>query len=43
MRLSYRLANSWPPLAWIARCRHGSEVIEVLHGARVETTPEWFC
>jgi hypothetical protein len=43
MRLSYRLANSWPPLAWLARCHHGSEVIEVLHGARVETTPEWFC
>jgi len=43
MRFAFRLADSWPPLAWLARYRPGSEVVDVAHGARVETTPEWFC
>jgi hypothetical protein len=43
MRFAFRLADSWPPLAWLARCRPGSDVVDVAHGARVETTPEWFC
>ncbi len=42
MELSYMPMNDWPPLAWLARCRRDSQVVEVAHGSRVETSPAWF-
>lgn len=43
MRLHYQQIDSWPALAWLARCRRGSDVIDVMHGPRVEATLNWFC
>ena len=43
MRFQFQSVASWPPLAWLAHCRRGSDVVDVLHGARVECTPDWFC
>src|SRR4051812_15421913 len=43
LRLHFQRPESWPALAWLARCRRGEDVVEVIHGPRVETTPEWFC
>jgi len=43
MRLRYHRIDSWPALAWLARCRRGSDVVDVSHGPRVELAPEWFC
>jgi hypothetical protein len=43
MQFTYQRVDSWPSLAWLARCRRGSEAIDVLHGPGVETTPSWFC
>src|SRR5215471_953270 len=42
MRFSYRRV-SWAPLTWLAVCRRGSDDIEIQHGDKVETTPQWFC
>lgn len=42
-RFEYIVVPAWPPLAWLGRCRTGSEVIEVFHGNWVETTKDWFC
>jgi hypothetical protein len=35
--------GNWPPLTWVAHCPTGSGDIDVLHGRRVETRPDWFC
>jgi hypothetical protein len=35
--------DSWPPLAWIAKCSTGSNSIQVIHGADIERRPHWFC
>ncbi len=43
MRFVYTAVPHWPPLAWLAICRRGSESIEVFCGGAVETTDEWFC
>ena len=43
MRLRFHLAESWPALAWLARCERGSDVVEIFHGVRVEVTRDWFC
>jgi len=42
-RFEYILVSAWPPLAWLGRCRPGSDVVEVFHGSWVETTDDWFC
>lgn len=42
MRLRYHRRDSWPALAWLARCHPGADVVDVMHGPRVEITPEWF-
>ena len=39
---SHRI-NSWPALAWLVQCRTGSDVVDVIHGPRVECTSDWFC
>lgn len=39
----YIRKGNWPPLAWVAHCPTGSGSIDVLHGRRVETRPDWFC
>src|SRR5947207_8066022 len=39
---SHRI-ESWPALAWLAQCRSGSDVVDVIHGPRVEVAPDWFC
>lgn len=39
---SHRI-ESWPALAWLAQCQPGSDVVDVIHGPRVEVTPDWFC
>lgn len=41
-RFDYTPMPSWPELAWLARCRPGSRVIDVFHGVRVECTEDWF-
>ena len=43
LRFEYKLVPSWPLLAWLSRCRPGSNVVEVFHGSWVETTDDWFC
>lgn len=35
--------GDWPSLAWVAHCPLESGSIDVLHGQRVETRPDWFC
>lgn len=42
MHLNYSEIPGWPPLAWLARCPVGGGVVEVLHGAGVETRDAWF-
>jgi len=42
LQLCYRLNASWPPGAWIAHCRRGASEVEVVHGAGVAATPDWF-
>jgi|ERR1041384_2822533 hypothetical protein len=42
MRLHYTLIADWPPLAWLARWHPRDDVLEVRHGRRVETHPDWF-
>jgi hypothetical protein len=34
---------TWPPLAWLARCRRGAVVIDVFHGPQVEIAADRFC
>lgn len=43
MRFEYILIDSWPALAWLAKCSPREPVIEVLHGSQVETRDDWFC
>lgn len=43
LRFEFVSVPQWPVLAWLARCRSGSDVVTVFHGARVECTKEWFC
>ena len=43
MRVEYEAIAGWPPLAWLARCPIGGDVVEVRHGSRVELRPEWLC
>src|SRR3954469_6526077 len=43
MHFRFQLAESWPALAWLARCDRQSDVVDVIHGARVEVTRHWFC
>jgi hypothetical protein len=43
VQINSQRVETWPPLAWLARCRRGSEVVDLWHGGRVETTPKWFC
>jgi hypothetical protein len=40
--LVYTCIEEWPPLAWLATCDPGAPTVKVLHGARVETYPDWF-
>lgn len=42
IRIAYAPIQDWPPLAWLARCDPGSDTVEVFHGPRVETAPDWF-
>ncbi|HET9384406.1 MAG TPA: hypothetical protein VFO67_04600 [Gemmatimonadales bacterium] len=42
-RINYHRVESWPSLAWLAHCRTGSQEIDVMHGTRVEVTPDFFC
>lgn len=41
-RIAYTAIPDWPPLAWLARCRPGQEIVEVFHGPRVEVASDWF-
>ncbi len=41
--IRYTRNGNWPSLAWVAHCPTGSGSIDVLHGHRVETHPDWFC
>lgn len=43
MRFEYVAVREWPALAWLARCRRATDTVTVFHGAKVETTDEWFC
>jgi hypothetical protein len=43
IRLRFHRIDTWPQLAWLARCRPGAEAVDVMHGSRVEIAPEWFC
>lgn len=42
-RFTYVPVPDWPPLAWLARCPAGGDVVEVYHGPWVETRDDWFC
>jgi hypothetical protein len=42
MEFRYTEITTWPPLAWLAVCRSQDEFVEVTHGHRVETRPDWF-
>jgi hypothetical protein len=42
IRFEFTKAETWPQLAWVAFCNASSEVIEVFHGSRVETSADWF-
>jgi hypothetical protein len=42
LRLESSQKPSWPPGAWLARCIHNSDVVQLTHGRNVEVTPEWF-
>lgn len=43
LRFEFVPVPQWPVLAWLARCRRGSDVVTVFHGGRVECTSDWFC
>jgi hypothetical protein len=43
IQLRFIRLDNWPPLAWLAHCRSGASVVDVIHGSRVENTHEWFC
>jgi hypothetical protein len=43
LRFEFVPVPEWPLLAWLARCRDGSDVVTVFHGPHVECTSEWFC
>lgn len=43
MRFEYTLIDSWPALAWLAKCSSSEPVVKVLHGSQVETNEDWFC
>lgn len=43
MRIEFSEMDDWPPLAWLAVCVPGNAPLTVLHGSRVETSPDWFC
>jgi len=43
LRLRFHRSDTWPALSWLARCRPGDEVVDVIHGTRVEAAPDWFC
>jgi hypothetical protein len=42
MSFIYTCIEEWPPLAWLATCDPSTRAVEVLHGSRVETRPDWF-
>lgn len=42
-RFEYIAIPTWAPLAWLGRCRTGSDVVEIFHGSGVEATDNWFC
>lgn len=42
MDFRYSLIDRWPPLAWLAVCRPDSPYVDIAHGGRVETGPDWF-
>jgi hypothetical protein len=42
-RFFYKLVSHWPPLAWIASCKAGSDSIHIIHGVGIEHRTEWFC
>jgi hypothetical protein len=42
LRLRFSRVDSWPRLAWLARCRPSSGIVDVLHGPNVETATDWF-
>jgi hypothetical protein len=42
-RFAYERIDSWPPLAWIAVCKPGSDSIDVFHGGDIERREDWFC
>ncbi len=43
LRFEFVPIPQWPVLAWLARCRTGSDVVTVFHGPHVECTRDWFC
>src|SRR5919202_6681692 len=43
MKLKYTQIDTWPPLAWLAKCSISQPTVDVFHGGRVETSEEWFC
>ena len=43
LRLRFHRSDTWPVLSWLARCRPGDEVVDVIHGTHVEAAPDWFC
>jgi hypothetical protein len=40
-RLICKEVPGWPKLAWAAVTKRGSDVVAVLHGPCVETSPDW--
>jgi hypothetical protein len=42
-KFDYRCVDEWARLAWVARALDESDRIEIMHGPKVETRPEWFC
>lgn len=42
-RFNFILEDSWPALAWIARCERPASVIDVRHGPQVEISADWLC
>ena len=43
LSFAFRAIISWPSLSWLAICRGTDPAVEVLHGAGVEVTSDWFC
>ena len=42
-QFAFQVISQWPSLSWLAICRESDPTIEVLHGAGVEVTSDWFC